>query len=46
MINNRAEGFHSFDTFSDMIYLVVGDVDMAKQIPVNNCTAHKGLNAL
>ncbi len=46
MTKNRASGFHTFDTFSDMIYLVVGDVDIAKQIPVNYCTAHIGFNAL
>ena len=46
MVNNRASGFHSFDAFSDMIYLVVGDVDIAKQIPVKNCTAHIGFKAL
>ncbi len=46
MIKNRASGFHSLDAFSDMIYLVVGNVDIAEQIPVNNCTAYGGRHAL
>lgn len=46
MIKNRASGFHSLDAFSDMIYLVVGNVNIAEQIPVNICTAYGGHNAL
>jgi transposase len=33
IIKNRASGFRDLDPFSDMIYLVVGDVDIAGQIP-------------
>jgi len=46
MIKNRASGFHTFDAFADMIYLVAGDVDIAKQIPVKNCTSYGGHYAL
>ena len=33
IIKNRASGFRDLDPFSDMIFLVVGDVDIAEQIP-------------
>jgi len=33
IIKNRASGFRDLDPFSDMIYLVVGDVDIAGKIP-------------
>lgn len=46
MIKNRASGFRSFEAFSDMIYLVLGDVDIEKQISAKTCTANGGLYAL
>jgi len=33
IIKNRASGFRGLDPFSDMIFLVVGDVDIPGQIP-------------
>jgi len=33
IIKNRASGFRDLDPFSDMIFLVVGDVDIPGQIP-------------
>lgn len=33
IVKNRASGFRDLDPFSDLIYLVVGDVDIAGQIP-------------
>ena len=46
IIKNRASGFHCIDAFSDIIYLVAGNVNIAEQIPVNNRTAYGGRNAL
>jgi len=33
IIKNRASGFHDLDSFADLIYLVLGDVDIPAQIP-------------
>jgi len=33
IVKNRASGFQSLDAFSELIYLVVGDVDIPEQIP-------------
>ena len=33
IVKNRASGFANLDAFSDMIYLVTGDVDIPAQIP-------------
>lgn len=33
MVNNRASGFRSVHAFTDLIYLVVGDLDIPAQIP-------------
>lgn len=33
IVKNRASGFFNLDSFADMIYLVVGDVDIAAQVP-------------
>ena len=33
IVKNRASGFRSFDAFTDMIFLAVGDVDIPEQIP-------------
>jgi transposase len=33
IVKNRASGFRDLDPFSDLIYLVVGDVDIPGQIP-------------
>jgi transposase len=33
IIKNRASGFRSLDAFIDMIYLTIGDVDIAAKIP-------------
>ena len=33
IVKNRASGFANLESFSDMILLVVGDVDIAGQIP-------------
>lgn len=33
IVKNRASGFYNLDSFADMIYLVVGDVDIPEQIP-------------
>jgi len=33
IVKNRASGFANLDSFADMIYLVVGDVDIPTQIP-------------
>ncbi len=32
-VKNRASGFQTLNAFSDMIYLVVGDLDIPEQIP-------------
>ena len=40
ILKNRASGFHSLKVYSDMIFLKVGDLDIAAQIPENfqtNC---------
>lgn len=34
-IKNRASGYRNFQAFTDMIYLVVGDVNIPEQIPAN-----------
>lgn len=34
ILKNRASGFRSTEAFFDLIYLVVGDVDIPDQIPV------------
>ena len=34
IVKNRASGFRSLKTFTDMIYLTVGDLDIPAQIPV------------
>jgi transposase len=34
IVKNRASGFRDLGPFSDMIFLVVGDVDIPGQIPV------------
>jgi transposase len=34
MIKNRASGFRTLDAFSDLIFLCVGDVNIADQIPM------------
>jgi len=33
IVKNRASGFRTLDAFSDMIFLTVGDLDIAGQIP-------------
>ena len=33
IIKNRASGYRNLDSYSDMIYLTVGDVDISAQIP-------------
>ena len=33
IVKNRASGFRNLDSFTDMIFLVVGDVDIPAQIP-------------
>lgn len=33
IVKNRASGFRTLDAFMDLIYLVVGDVDLPAQIP-------------
>ena len=33
IVKNRASGFFNLDSFADMIYLVVGDVDIAAHVP-------------
>lgn len=33
MIRNRASGFRSVDSFIDLIYLIIGDVDIPDKIP-------------
>ncbi len=33
IVKNRASGFYNLNSFSDMIYLTVGDVDIPGQIP-------------
>ena len=33
IVKNRASGFRTLDAFTDLIYLVVGDVDLPAQIP-------------
>lgn len=33
IVKNRASGFYNLDSFADMIYLTVGDVDIPAQIP-------------
>jgi transposase len=33
IIKNRASGFRSLNAFIDMIYLTIGDLDIAEQIP-------------
>jgi transposase len=35
IIKNRASGFRSFQAFTDIIFLVIGDVDIPRQIPAN-----------
>ncbi len=35
LIKNRASGYRSLDNFSDMIYLIVGDLDIPAQVPSN-----------
>ena len=44
IIKNRASGFQNLSVFSDMIYLVVGDVDIPAQIPDDFRTACYGAN--
>jgi transposase len=34
IVKNRASGFRSLKAFTDMIYLIVGDLDIPAQIPV------------
>jgi hypothetical protein len=34
IVKNRASGFRKVDSFTDMIYLTVGDLDLPAQIPV------------
>ena len=34
MVKQRASGFLNLDAFSDLIYLVIGDLDIPAQIPV------------
>jgi transposase len=34
IVKNRASGFRNLQSFTDMIFLVVGDVDIPAQIPV------------
>lgn len=38
IIKNRASGFRNLNNFVDMIYLIVGDVDIPAQIPKCFCT--------
>jgi transposase len=33
IVRNRASGFKSFDSFADLIYLTIGDLDLPDQIP-------------
>ena len=33
IVKNRASGFRKVDSFTDMIYLTVGDLDLPAQIP-------------
>jgi hypothetical protein len=33
MVKNRASGFQTVEAFIDLIYLVIGDVDIPAQIP-------------
>lgn len=33
IVKNRASGFRNLETFSDMIYLTIGDLDIPNQIP-------------
>jgi len=35
IVKNRASGFRTFQAFTDMIFLTVGDVDIPAQIPYN-----------
>jgi len=39
MIRNRASGFLTVEAFADLIYLVIGDVDIPAQIPARFRTA-------
>jgi transposase len=34
MVKQRASGFLNLEAFSDLIYLVIGDLDIPAQIPV------------
>jgi transposase len=36
MTKNRASGYRSTDNFANMIYLIVGDLDLSEQIPAIN----------
>ena len=38
MVKNRASGFQSFEAFSDLIYLTIGDVDIPAQFPAKERT--------
>ncbi len=35
IIRNRASGFRSVDSFIDLIYLIIGDVDIPDKISTN-----------
>lgn len=35
IIKNRASGYRNLDSFADMMYLTVGDLDVPAQIPSN-----------
>ncbi len=35
IVKNIASGFRTLESFTDMIYLTVGDVDIPAQIPEN-----------
>jgi transposase len=35
IVKNRASGYRNLDSFADMIYLTVGDLDISAQIPSN-----------
>ena len=38
IVKNRASGFKGLDSFADLIYLTVGDLDILAQIPSKLCT--------
>ena len=35
IVKNRASGYRNLDSFTDMIFLTVGDLDIPAQIPSN-----------